>query len=55
MAKNRRPLTACIHVIKSKSGRIGDGEPELLGEIAQALIIDVTIARRKPAMLPKEA
>jgi len=32
---------------------VGSWEAELLGKIAQALLIEVIIARRKTAMLPK--
>jgi hypothetical protein len=55
MSQDRRPLPACVHMTEVKIASVGSGETKLLGKIAQALLIKVTIARRKPAMLSEKS
>jgi hypothetical protein len=54
MSQNCRPLPARIHMAEVKIAGVGSWQTKLLGKIAQALLIEVIITRRKSAMLPKE-
>jgi len=53
MSQDRCPLPARVRMAEVETVGVGSWEAELLGKIAQALLIEVIIARRKTAMLPK--